>query len=119
MKLYDQCSDTERQRLQQLMDDMLPYYRRIAVYDIDKAFLSDHREESLRIALASRQVMASHTDMKPEEALFSDDQFAQLVGEAWQTTFSDADRLFFNAYLQHAAECFRLGMMMSELPPLG
>ena len=117
IKLWDECSDLEQKQLMQLFDDMTPYYNRIAVYDVDKAFVSEHKVPCVRVALAARKVTLA-AELKPEEAIFSDDLFAQLVTQAWQTAFSPEDRSFFNANLQNAAECFRMGIMMADLPGL-
>lgn len=118
MKLWNECTEAEQKRLIQLMDDMIPYYERIAVYDVDKDFVRANREQCMSIALTARKLVAEHSDIKPEDAIFTDDLFARLVGEAWQQVFSDKDKLFFNANLQNAAECFRMGIMMADLPQI-
>lgn len=116
MKLWNECTEDERKRLIQLMDDMIPYYGRIAVYDVDKDFIRTNRERCMSIALAARKLTTDNKDVKPEDAIFSDDLFGKLVTDAWQQAFSNEDKLFFNANLQHAAECFRMGIMMADLP---
>lgn len=116
MKNWTECTEAERKQLIQLMDDMIPYYNRIAVYDVDKEFICSHREQCMRIALAARLLTTKHSDLKPEEAIFSDEMFGRLVTEAWQQQFTDEDKSFFNANLQQAAECFRMGIMMADLP---
>lgn len=116
MKLWKECNEAERKRLIQLMDDMIPYYERIAVYNIDRTFVKENREPCMSIALTARKLTTDHGEIKPEEAIFSDDLFAKLVAEAWQHVFTDEDKLFFNANLQNAAECFRMGIMMADLP---
>ena len=118
MKTWNECSSDEQQKLIQLMDDMIPYYERIAVYNVDKDFIRDHREPCMRIALSARKLTTDHHEVKPEEAIFSDQIFGQLVSEAWQHLFTPEDKLFFNANLQHAAECFRMGIMMADLPEM-
>lgn len=118
MKLWKECTDAEQKRLIQLMDDMIPYYERIAVYDVDKAFIRANREQCMSIALTARRLTADHKEIKPEEAIFSDDLFGQLVSEAWREVFADEDKIFFNANLQNAAECFRMGIMMADLPQI-
>lgn len=116
MKLWNECTEDERKRLIQLMDDMIPYYERIAVYDVDKDFIRTNREQCMSIALAARKLTTDAADIKPEDAIFSDDLFGKLVTEAWQQVFSNENKLFFNANLQNAAECFRMGIMMADLP---
>lgn len=118
MKLWKDCTEDEQQRLIQLMDDMIPYYERISVYDVDKDFVRSHRSHCMSIALAARKLTADHHDFKPEEAIFSDQLFGQLITEAWETIFTDEDKLFLNANLQQAAECFRMGIMMADLPQM-
>lgn len=115
-KLWDECQDDEKKQLMQLFDDMIPYYRRIAVYDVDKEFVAAHKEQCLRLALAARRVTLQTTDVTPEQVIFSDELFGRIVTKAWQDAFSDVDRLFFNAHLQQAAEAFRMGIMMADLP---
>lgn len=102
----------------QLLDDMIPYYGRISVYDVDRDFIQVHKEQCMRLALAARKVTTLHTEMTPEQAIFSDQLFGQLVAEAWQQEFDQADREFFNAHLQECAECFRMGIMMADLPQM-
>lgn len=118
MKLWKDCTADERKRLIQLMDDMIPYYERIAVYNVDKEFVRANREQCMSIALTARKLTTEHQEIKPEEAIFSDDIFGKLVGEAWEKVFSNEDRLFFNTHLQNAAECFRMGIMMADLPQI-
>lgn len=118
MKLWKECTQDERNRLVQLMDDMTPYYERIAVYDVDKEFVRANREQCMSIALTARRLASDHPDIKPEDAIFSDELFTKLVGEAWQQLFTDDDKCFFNAHLQNAAECFRMGIMMADLPQI-
>lgn len=118
MKLWKECTVAEQKRLIQLMDDMIPYYERIAVYNVDKEFVRANREQCMTIALVARKLTTDHNDIKPEEAIFSDDLFGQLVTEAWQKLFTTEDKLFFNANLQNAAECFRMGIMMADLPSM-
>lgn len=116
MKTWKECSEAEKQRLIQLMDDMIPYYERIAVYNVDRDFIRTNREHCMSIALAARKLVTEHTDMKPEEAIFSDQLFSTLVSEAWQNVFDPNEKVFFNTHLQQAAECFRMGIMMADLP---
>lgn len=118
MKLWKECNEAERNCLIQLMDDMIPYYERIAVYDVDKEFVRANREQCMSIALTARKLTFDHSDIKPEDAIFSDQLFGQLVSEAWEHVFSTEDKLFFNANLQNAAECFRMGIMMADLPEM-
>lgn len=118
MKLWHECSEAEQTQLTQLLDDMMPYYNKIAVYTADKDWIRSHRERCMSIALSARKLTAAHQDMTPEEAIFSDQLFGQLVTEAWQSVFTDEDKLFFNANLQQAAECFRMGIMMADLPQM-
>lgn len=118
MKLWKECTLDEQQRLIQLVDDMIPYYERIAVYNVDKEFVRANREQCMSIALTARKLMTEHQEIKPEEAIFSDDLFGKLVSEAWEKVFSNEDKLFFDAHLQNAAECFRMGIMMADLPQI-
>lgn len=118
MKLWKDCTADERKRLIQLMDDMIPYYERIAVYNVDKEFVRANREQCMSIALTARKLTTEHQEIKPEEAIFSDDFFGKLVSEAWEKVFSNEDKLFFNTHLQNAAECFRMGIMMADLPQI-
>lgn len=118
MKLWKECTEDERKRLIQLMDDMIPYYERIAIYNVDKDFVHANREQCMSIALTARKLTTDHQEIKPEEAIFSDEIFGRLVGEAWEKVFSNEDKLFFNANLQNAAECFRMGIMMADLPQM-
>lgn len=118
MNPYDTLTAGQRIRLTQLFDDILPYYSRIAIYDPDRDFIRDHKEACLRIALAGMQTMQSHPDVKPEDAIFSDDLFSAYIAEAWTHCLTDADRHFLNDHLQHAAECFRMGFMMADLPEM-
>lgn len=118
MKIWKECTADEQKKLIQLMDDMIPYYERIAVYNVDKEFLRANREQCMSIALTARKLMTEHQEIKPEEAIFSDDLFGKLVSEAWKKVFSNEDKLFFNAHLQNAAECFRMGIMMADLPQI-
>lgn len=119
MNIFDTLSEEARKQQMQLFDDVLPYYSRIAVYDPDKAFIAANKEQCLRLALAGKQVMLAHSDVKPEEAIFSDELFSAYIAEAWSNYFSDADKLFLNNHLQEAAECFRMGFMMADLPEIG
>lgn len=118
MKLWKECTADEQKRLIQLMDDMLPYYERIAVYNVDKEFVRTNREQCMSIALTARKLTTEHQEIKPEEAIFSDDLFGKLVSEAWEKVFSNEDKIFFNTHLQNAAECFRMGIMMADLPQI-
>lgn len=118
MKIWKECTADEQKKLIQLMDDMIPYYERIAVYNVDKEFVRANREQCMSIALTARKLMTEHQEIKPEEAIFSDDLFGKLVSEAWEKVFSNEDKLFFNAHLQNAAECFRMGIMMADLPQI-
>lgn len=118
MNNYDIISKEALDKQRQLFQDMIPYYGRISVYDMDKTFIVEHLEQSLRMALAGKQVILSHPDIKPEDAIFSDEAFAKLVQEAWNSVFSDEDKHFLNDNLQKAAECFRMGFMMADLPEL-
>ena len=106
------------EQFEQLFDDMLPYYSRIAVYDPDKAFISNHKEQCLRIVLAGKEAILAHCDIKPEDAIFSDELFSSLISYAWQNLFNETDRLFLNQNLRQAAECFRMGFMMADLPEM-
>lgn len=118
MKLWKECSAAEQKQLIQLMDDMIPYYNRIAVYNVDKAFVQAHREQCMSIALTARKLVSDHNELKPEDVIFSDELFGNLVSEAWERLFSVEDKCFFNENLQHAAECFRMGIMMADLPQM-
>lgn len=118
MKIWKECTADEQKKLIQLMDDMIPYYERIAVYNVDKEFLRANREQCMSIVLTARKLMTEHQEIKPEEAIFSDDLFGKLVSEAWEKVFSNEDKLFFDAHLQNAAECFRMGIMMADLPQI-
>lgn len=118
MKLWTECNEAEQKRLVQLMEDMIPYYERIAVYDVDKEFIRANRERCMSIALTARKLTADHNEIKPEDAIFTDDLFGKLVTEAWEKLFSTEDKVFFNANLQNAAECFRMGIMMADLPQM-
>lgn len=118
IKLWDECSEKELRQLSQLFDDMMPYYQRIAVYNIDKEFVAGHKTQCVRLALAARKVTLESEDVKPEEAIFSDEMFSKLITSAWKECFSDDDRVFFNTNLQQAAECFRMGIMMADLPQM-
>jgi len=118
MNNYDTLTKGELAKQCQLFQDLIPYYGRISVYDMDKAFIEEHLEQSLRMALAGKQVILDHPDIKPEDAICSDEAFAQLIQEAWNTIFSDEDRHFLNDNLQKAAECFRMGFMMADLPEM-
>ena len=118
MKHWKECTAAEQQKLIQLMDDMIPYYERIAVYNVDKEFVRANREQCMSIALTARKLTTEHQEIKPEEAIFSDDLFSRLVSEAWEKVFSNEDKIFFNTHLQNAAECFRMGIMMADLPQI-
>ena len=118
MKLWKECTEGEQKKLIQLLDDMIPYYERIAVYNVDKEFLRANRAQCMSIALTARKLTSDHSEIKPEEAIFSDVLFGKLVSEAWEEVFSNEDKLFFNANLQNAAECFRMGIMMADLPQI-
>lgn len=118
MKLWKECTESEKNNLIQLMDDMIPYYERIAVYNVDREFVRKNRNQCMSIALAARKLTYNHTDIKPEEAIFSDDIFGKLITEAWEQLFTIEDKIFFNANLQNAAECFRMGIMMADLPEI-
>ena len=112
-------SDSQRQQQRQLLMDMLPYYQKIAVYDPDKVFIEANMESCLRIALAGKAVMKQHAaDVKPEDAIFSDELFRAYIGEAWTSFFDREDQLFLNAHLTEAAECFRMGFMLADLPEM-
>lgn len=118
MKLWKDYSDVEQKQLIQLLDDMIPYYERIAVYNVDKEFVRSNRNACMSIVLAARDIVTTHTDIKPEEAIFSDDLFGKLIAQAWEQIFSVDDKIFFNSNLQNAAECFRMGIMMADLPQM-
>ena len=106
----------EWSRLSQLFDDVLPYYSRIAVTVPDKEFVQSHHDACVRMALAGKQAILEQSDVKPEEAIFSDPQFAQCIEYAWKNIFTDDDKKFLNDNLQKAAECFRVGFMLADLP---
>jgi len=116
MNHWDNLSEEKKAEHRQLLQDMIPYYDRIAVYSIDKEFINANLEQCLRVAIAGKQVMLKHTELTPEEAIFSDTHFQALIGEAWNEEFSHEDKLFLNNNLQKAAECFRMGFMMADLP---
>ena len=116
MKLWKEYSEGEQQRLIQLMEDMIPYYERIAVYDVDREFIRANRERCMGIALAARKLVTEDSSVSPGDAIFSDELFGTLVTAAWQNVFDGGDRAFFNSHLQQAAECFRMGIMMADLP---
>lgn len=118
MKLWEECTGEEQKRLMQLMDDMIPYYERIAVYNVDKAFIRANREQCMIIALVARKLTTEHKEIKPEDAIFSDELFGKLISEAWEKVFTNEDKIFFNTNLQNAAECFRMGIMMADLPQM-
>lgn len=111
-------NESQKKQQRQLLMDMLPYYQKIAVYDADKSFIQEHLEACIRIAHAGECVMKNHPDVKPEEAIFSDDLFRTYVSEAWNSCFDDEDKIFLNEYLAEAAECFRMGFMMADLPQI-
>ena len=56
--------------------------------------------------------------VKPEDAIFSDELFQSYVSEAWIKLMDDEDKLFHNAHLTEAAECFRMGFMLADLPEM-
>jgi len=118
MNLWDNLSEEKKAENKQFLQEMIPYYDRIAVYDIDREFINANLEQCLRIALAGKQIMLKHTEITPEEAIFSDSHFQAMIREAWNEVFSNDDKLFLNDNLQHAAECFRMGFMMADLPEL-
>lgn len=118
MNPWDQLSEEKRKQTQQLLEDMLPYYGRIAVYDVDKQFITEHMEQCLRLALAGKETILTHKDLTPEAAIFSDEHFSQLLQEAWASVLSNEDKHFLNDHLQQAAECFRMGFMMADLPEM-
>lgn len=113
---YDNLNEAGRAQQMQLFDDMLPYYSRIAVYDPDKEFINANKVQCLRLALAGKHVMLSHKEVTPEQAIFSDELFSTFIAEAWSSCMSDDDKRFLNDHLQEAAECFRMGFMMADLP---
>lgn len=116
---FDSLNETGRKQQMQLFDDVLPYYSRIAVYDPDKEFINANKVQCLRLALAGKQVMLSHKEVTPEQAIFSDELFSAFIAEAWSNCLSDEDKRFLNDHLQEAAECFRMGFMMADLPEFG
>lgn len=116
MNTYDTLTIEEISRQRQLFQDMIPYYGRISVYNMDKAFIEEHMDKCLRMALAGKQVILNHPSITPEDAIFSSEIFAQLIQEAWGNAFSTEDKHFLNDNLQNAAECFRMGFMMADLP---
>lgn len=118
MNHWDNLSEEKKAEHRQLLQDMIPYYDRIAVYSLDKEFINANLEPCLRLALAGKQVMLNHTELTPEEAIFSDTHFQMLIAEAWNNEFSQEDKLFLNDNLQKAAECFRMGFMMADLPEI-
>lgn len=118
MNSYDSMTQEELARQRQLFQDMIPYYGRISVYDMDKSFIDGHLEQCLRMALAGKQAIQTHPDLKPENAIFSDESFSMLIQEAWSNIFTEEDKHFLNDNLQNAAECFRMGFMMADLPEL-
>ena len=118
MNKYDTLSEENQARQRQLFKDIIPYYGKISVYDMEKAFINGHEEQCLRMAMAGKQVMLSHPDIKPEDAIFSDAHFSRMIQEAWADVFTDDDKHFLNDNLQNAAECFRMGFMMADLPEL-
>lgn len=117
-KPWNEYSAAEKKQLMQLLTDMMPFYERVSVYNVDKEFFKSHRISCLRMALAARCVVERHTDVKPEEIFYSDDLFRQMIGEAWQLYFAPEDRSFFQENLQNAAEFFRMGVMMADLPQM-
>lgn len=118
MNPWDTLTNEKREQTRQLFIDMLPYYGRISVYELDKVFINANIESCLRIALAGKQVMLAHTELTPEEAIFSDDHFSALLQEAWREAMDEGDKRFLNSHLQEAAECFRMGFMMADLPEM-
>ena len=80
----------EWSRLSQLFDDVLPYYSRIAVTVPDKEFIHLHHDACVRMALAGKQAVLEQPDIKPEDAIFSDPQFAQCIEYAWKNIFAAA-----------------------------
>lgn len=118
MKNYDTMSTEELAQQSQLFQDLIPYYGRISVYDMDRSFIESHLDQCLRMALAGKTVILSHPDILPENAIFSDEIFSQLIQEAWNAVFSTEDKVFLNENLQKAAECFRMGFMMADLPEM-
>jgi len=118
MNPYDNLPEVAKSQMSQLFDDVLPYYSRIAVYDPDKTFISANKVQCLRLALTGKEVMLSHADVKPVEAIFSDQLFSEYIAEAWAKYLADEDKLFLNNHLQEAAECFRMGFMMADLPEM-
>ncbi|MCR5394247.1 MAG: hypothetical protein K6E86_02500 [Bacteroidales bacterium] len=115
---YDQLTAEERVRVAKLFDDVLPFYTRIAVGVPDKGFISAHHESCVRMALAGKQAVLSLGDVKPEDAIYSDEHFARCIEYAWQHSLTELDKVFLNEHLQHAAECFRIGFMLADLPEL-
>ncbi|MBP5680811.1 MAG: hypothetical protein J6X31_07160 [Bacteroidales bacterium] len=109
-------TEAEWTRLSQLFDDVLPYYTRIAVGIPDKEFIRQNHDACVRMALAGKQTVLACADIKPEDAIFSDPQFAQCIEYAWKNIFSDEDKHFLNDNLKKAAECFRVGFMLADLP---
>lgn len=43
MELWKDYSDVDQKRLPQLLEDMIPYYERIAVYSVDKEFVRNNK----------------------------------------------------------------------------
>ena len=118
MSAFDNLSPEERARMSQLFDDIQPYYARIAVTLPDKSFIAEHHDQCLRMALAGKEAILAHKDMKPEEAIYSDDLFAHCIEYAWHNVFTESDQQFLNTYLKPAAECFRMGFMLADLPEI-
>ena len=112
-------SEPQQKQQRQLLMDMLPYYQKISVYDADKTFIEANLVACLRIAMAGKAIMKQHsTTVKPEDAIFSDKLFQTYFSEAWNTLMDDEDKLFLNAHLTEAAECFRMGFMLADLPEM-
>ena len=53
----------------------------------------------MNIALTARKLTSEHQEIKPEEAIFSDEFLGKLVSEAWEKVFCNEDKIFFNANL--------------------
>lgn len=54
MNKYEAMTEEGKSRQRQLFQDIIPYYGRISVYDMDKAFIDGHLEECVRMAMAGR-----------------------------------------------------------------
>ena len=115
---YDRLDENERGKMSQLFDDVLPFYTRIAVQVPNKEFIQSHKEACVRLALAGKVTILSLEKISAEEAISSDDIFAQCIQYAWDNLLTDSDKLFLNDHLTDAAECFRMGFMWADLPDM-